>query len=149
MTRKTDSTPKNALTTGDAPRKGRFSRLAAHALQPVAVAPPKVDPQIEALGSIERAGETLRYSILRAEHWLSPRGMLREYLRLNLKLALLLGIPAVVLTPVITLLLTSAVTWSGKLVEIARNLVLIPAWLGSALLVVTALGVLWRFIFGR
>lgn len=98
---------------------------------------------------MERAGEVMRYSIRRAEYWLSPRGTLREWLRLNLKLALFLGIPAVLLTPIITLVLTSAVTWSGILAEIARNLVLIPAWLGTALLIITGIGFLWRLIFGR
>ena len=149
MTRKTNPAPKDALTTASAPHEGRLSRLAAHALQPVAVEPPRVDPQLEQLGSIERASEALRYSALRAEHWLSPRGMLREYFRLNLKLALFLGIPTLVLTPILTLLLSTAVTCSAILVEIARNLVLIPAWLGTALLAFTGIAFLWRLIFGR
>jgi len=110
---------------------------------------PAVNPELEQLGPVERAGEVVRYSIQRAEHWLSPGGMLREWLRFNLKLALFLGIPTVVLTPIITLLLTTAVTWSGILADIARNLVLIPAWLGAALLIIASISFLWRFIFGR
>ena len=124
-------------------------RVVARAIQPIAVEPPRVDPDIEKLRPIERAGETLRYSILRAEYWLSPRGTLREYLRLNLKLALYLGISALILTPILTLLLSTAVTWSAILVEIARNLALIPAWLGTGLIIITALGFLRRLIFGR
>ena len=86
---------------------------------------------------------------MRAEHWLSPQGTLREYVRLNLKLALYLGIPAVFLTPILTLLPTTAVTWSAILVEIAKNFALIPAWLGTGMLVLTGLAFLRRLIFGR
>ena len=149
MTRKTKPTKEEALATTEVHGQGRLRRLAERALQPVAVEPPKVDPHIERLGSIERASEALRYSMLRAEHWLSPRGTLREYARLNLKLALFLGIPTIVLTPILTLLLSTAVTWSALLAEIARNLVLIPAWLGTALLIITGIAFVWRLIFGR
>jgi hypothetical protein len=118
-------------------------------MRPVPIEPPVIYAQLEQLGPLERAGEVLRYSLRRAEYWLSPGGTLREWLRFNLKLALWLGIPAFVLSPIITALLTTANNWSGILVEISHNLVLIPAWLGSALLVVTALGALIRFLFGR
>lgn len=149
MTRKPKITAKQTLAKATPPRRSRLGQLAAKAMQPTVVERPTVDPKLESLGAMERAGETLRYTTLRAEHWLSPQGTLREYLRLNLRLALYLAIPAVILTPILTLLLTTAVTWSAILVEIARNLALVPAWLGTGLLIVAIVGFLRRLVFGR
>ena len=98
---------------------------------------------------LTRVGEVIRYAVLRTEFWLSPRGTMREWLRFNLKLALLLGMPALLLTPFITMLLTSAVEWSAKLAEIAKNLAVIPAWIVTALLLLAGIGVLKRLMFGR
>ena len=67
-----------------------------------------------------------RYSILTAEFWLSPNGSLREWLRLNAKVALILGIPALLIVPPLTFLLSEFVTWSQLLVEIAKNLAIVP-----------------------
>jgi len=149
MTQKNKSSARREAPATPSGTRGGLRQLADEALQSEPIAPPIIDPDLERLAPIERAGEVLRYTLCRAEYWLSPGGLLREWLRFNLRLALWLGIPALVLTPVITVLLTTAVTWSGILVEIAKKLVLLPAWLGAALLAMTALGVLWRFLFGR
>ena len=130
-------------------RSGPLQRIAARALQPVPVEQPKIDPQLTKLGSIERAGEVLRFSMRQFEYWLSPRGTLREWVRLNLKLALFVGIATAVLTPVVRMLLNSVVSLSAILIEIAKNLVLLPAWIGTALLIIAGVGLLWRQIFGR
>ena len=130
-------------------QKSRLRELAGRCLQPVEIAAPAVDSRLRQMHPLARAGEVIRYTVLRTEYWLSPRGMLREWLRFNLKIALLLGLPALLLTPFITLLLSSAVEWSAKLAEIARNLVVIPAWVGTALLILSGIGALKRLIFGR
>ena len=116
---------------------------------PVALERPVVDPELEQLNPIERAGEVLRYSVLRVEYWLSRRGTLREWIRLTFVLAIFAGIPAVVLAPVITGVLTSAVTWSAILADIARNLAMVPAWVGTALLALSGIALLRRLMFGR
>ena len=122
--------------------KSTLREFAGRCLQPVEIAAPTVDPRLRQMHPLARGGEVIRYSLLRTEYWLSPRGTLREWLRFNLKLALLL-------TPFITILLTSAVEWSAKLAEIARNLAVIPAWLGTGLLILSGIGVLKRLMFGR
>lgn len=131
------------------PERGSLRRIAARALQPVPIDQPTVDPKLTQLGSIERAGEVLRFSVRRFEYWLSPRGTLREWVRLNLKLALFLGIATLVLTPVLTMLFRSVASLTTILIDIAKNLVLLPAWIGTALLIIAGVGLLWRLIFGR
>ena len=100
---------------------------------------PRVDPQLVRLSVIERLAEVLLYTLRRAEHWLSPGGTLRAVLRLSLRLALLTGIPACIIGPVVLLLLEGAAAASAALVTIAANLAamsisLITAVLGFAVL---------------
>lgn len=64
----------------------------------------------------------LCYSVLRAEHWLSPGGTLRAVLRLSLKLALLLGVPVLIVGPVVLLLLEGIAVATATLASIAANL---------------------------
>ena len=137
--------------TDAAPAAGKSTlrEFAGPCLQPVKIAAPTVDPRLRQMHPLARGGEVIRYTVLRTEYWLSPRGTLREWLRFNLKLALLLGIPALLLTPFITMLVTSAVEWSAKLAEIAKNLAVVPAWLGTALLILSGIVALKRLMFGR
>ena len=104
------------------------------------IPPPRVDQQLVRLSVIERLAEVLRYTLRRAEHWLSPGGTLRAVLRLSLKLALLTGIPVCIVGPVVLLLLEGAAAASASLVTIAANLAalsisLITAVLGFAVLI--------------
>jgi hypothetical protein len=86
-----------------------------------AVPTPQVDPHLVRLAFVERSAEVLRYTLWRAEHWLSPDGTLRAVLRLSLKLALLIGIPVLIIGPVVLLLLQGAATASAALDTIAVN----------------------------
>ncbi len=104
-----------------------------------AIPTPSVDPQLVRLSVIERSAEVVRYTLWRAEHWLSPGGTLRAVLRLSTKLALLIGIPVLTIGPVVLLLLEGAAAASASLVAIAANLAamsisLIAAVLGFAVL---------------
>jgi hypothetical protein len=108
--------------------------------QPKRLEPPQIDPQLPKLNSLQRSVESLRYSILKAEYWLSANGSLREWLRLNCRVVVLLGIPALLVIPVITFLLTEFTTWTALLVQIAKNLVII------AVLAITAVLFVARFL---
>ena len=101
--------------------------------QPKTLTPPKVDPQLQELSFAERPAEVLRYSVRKAEYWLSPKGHLREWLRFNLKAAVLLGIPALLVVPLVTFALGQFNTWTTLLAQTTSNMVLFPM---SALLVV-------------
>jgi hypothetical protein len=141
--------PNKSVAVPTATRLERAERLADDCLQPTALAPPALDIQLHRLGPLERAAEVLRYHLQRTEYWLCPRGRLRAWLRLNIRLALWLGIPTVLLTPVITLILTTAVSWSARVAELARNLAIIPAWLGTGILGFTGVLFLIRLLVGR
>lgn len=100
--------------------------------QPKALVPPKVDPQLQELSFAERPAEVLRYSVSKAEYWLSPKGHLREWLRFNIKAAVLLGFPALLVVPLVTFALGEFNTWTTLLAQTTSNMVLFPM---SALLV--------------
>lgn len=100
---------------------------------------PRIDPQLVRLSVIERLAEVLRYTLRRAEHWLSPGGSLRAVLRLSIKLALLIGIQVITIGPVVLVLLEGAAAASASLATVAENLAamslsLITAVLGFAVL---------------
>src|SRR5438105_3542182 len=60
---------------------------------------PRPDPELLRMGPLERSAETLRYSLPRAEFWLSPKGSLRQWLRFNLFCALILGSTSLLVVP--------------------------------------------------
>ncbi len=99
--------------------------LASTTRQTLGAAPitrPVIDRELTRLPPIERAAEVLRYSARQAEYWLSPGGTLRAVLRLSLKLALLLGLPVLIIGPVVLLLLEGIAAATAALAAIAANL---------------------------
>lgn len=118
-------------------------------IEPDPIEAPKVHPELSEMNSLERAVEVSRYSILRLEWWLSPDGALREWLRFNLLIAVVLIIPALLIVPVITYLLGQFATWSAFLVQIARNLVLFPLLVIVAMALFSALLTLIRRVIRR
>jgi hypothetical protein len=100
---------------------------------PQEIRPPIVDPDLPHQTGIERSAEVFRYSVLAAEHWLSPAGCMREWLRFNTRVAIILAIPSVMIVPIITYSLTQFTTWTTLLVQTTSNLILFPL---SALLMV-------------
>ena len=103
---------------------------------PRCLSPPTVDPALTELHPVVRSAEVLRYSLAKFEYWISPGGHVREVLRLSSLLAALLGIPALIVMPLVTLLLTQVLCGLNLLVKIVINLACIAAALvvGSAML---------------
>ena len=87
--------------------------------------PPAIDGELETLPVIQRSTECLRHFILSTEHWISPHGRLRWWLKINLCLWAWLFIPAVVLMPVISLVLHEVDGWLSALLSIAWKLVVL------------------------
>lgn len=96
----------------------------ASAWRPAPVPVPQIDPELVHMGFLPRSAEVVRYHVLRTEHALSPGGGLRCWLKLNVLLALGLGITAVVLVPPITWILAGMATWSAYMAAVALNLLL-------------------------
>ena len=122
---------------------GRIARAAQQLRRMLGAEPirrPTVDPELTRRGPIGRAAEVVRYAIARAEYWLSPGGTLRSVLRLCINAGLLIGLPMVIIGPVILLLLEGAAAASASLAAMAANLAavsisLIIAVIGFAVLI--------------
>jgi hypothetical protein len=99
---------------------------------------PRVNRSFVKMGPLERAAEVMRYSALKTEHWLSPNGRLREWMRLNILAALFIGIPALIIVPNLTFLLGQFATWMLFMAQAARNLVIIAGYLLAAVAMITA-----------
>lgn len=118
-------------------------------LQPTAIHPPRVDPMLTRLDHLPRAAEVLRYTVQRMEHWLSPQGLLREWFRRNLRLALAVTLPLLLFAPAMTLLLTHATQWSAQLLDVAGNLAQIPGKISPGVMITAAGCLLLRWLMRR
>src|SRR5438270_11031932 len=110
--------------------------------------PPRVDPRLTSLTPLERAAEVLRYSVLRAEYWLSPEGAMRQRIRFALRLWIYVMIAALI-APGITAVIQHVTGWTAMSAEIVRNIAEIPLGLGKFLLACFAVVILFRLLFRR
>ena len=83
---------------------------------------PSVDPDLPKMPWPERCAEAVRYAFLAAERWLSPQGVLREWLRLNLWVGIGLLAAALLVVPPVTMLLEGAAEWAGLVRTTAANI---------------------------
>ncbi len=128
---------------------GRRTRTLLVFWSPREIGPPRVEPDLSRLSPIERSAEVIRYSLCRAEYWISPNGWLREWFRINLWFAVVLAIPAILVAPLAGYLLGRIAAGSGLMAEVAQNLSRIPEALRSGVVVVAAVAVIFvlKFIF--
>jgi hypothetical protein len=117
--------------------------------QPKPIDPPKPDPQVEHLTGPQRSAEVMRYSILSLEFWLSPLGRLREWARLNSKACAVLLIPAALILPLITWIISQIAGWLITLIGISKHLIILPLLALLAVAAFTGTILLLRAIFGR
>lgn len=75
------------------------------------------------------------------EYWLSPLGNLREFIRLNFRLALILAIPVFMVAPLITMALEQLNAWVSLLSKTMSSFILFP--LSVILSVLLVSGVLY------
>lgn len=106
---------------------------------------PRVDPLLTELNPLQRSAESLRYSTLKTEYWMSAGGTLREWFKINCCIAVVLGIPALLVVPVVTYLLIQFTSWTALLVQIAKNLVVFPIIAILAIALITAVLFAARF----
>ena len=103
---------------------------------PEPVDPPTVDPEFTSMNGLQRATEAFRYVLLRWEHWASPTGDIREWMRHNSRLGAWLLIPAVIVMPAIGLILWQLSGWLTMLTTIAGHLIMLPILILLALFVI-------------
>lgn len=107
--------------------------------QPKPLVPPVVDHDLPRLSAIERSAEVMRFMGHRLVYWLSPQGQLREFIKLNLRVALTVAIPALVVAPLITLALGQFQTWVVVLTQTMSSFVLFPLSVLLSILLVCGL----------
>ena len=78
------------------------------------------------MNSLQRAAESFRYVLLRWEHWVSPSGDMREWLRYNSCVGAWMLIPALFVMPVIGLILWQVSGWVSMLTTIVGHLIVLP-----------------------
>ena len=115
---------------------------------PTQLNPPRVDPQLTKLTPLERAAEALRYSVLRAEYWLSPDGVMRRRIRLAVRLWVYVAVAALIV-PTIESLIQHITGWTAMSAEAVKNITEIPLGLGKFLLASFAVVILFRLLFRR
>jgi len=106
---------------------------------PQPIPKPVVDPDLADLYGPQRMVESIAFFVLSCEYWISSDGVLREWLRINGRMGLLILSPMVVFMPTITFGLWQLALWTEFLVKIAKNLVLLPL---AALAAITLIGLL-------
>ena len=92
--------------------------------KPTPLKQPKIQKDFAKQSVVHRLSAVFRYSVLSLEYWISPGGKLREWFRFNAVTALFIGLPAMLIIPIITFLLTQFAAWT---ITIAKTLLLIPA----------------------
>jgi hypothetical protein len=130
-------------------RRHRFRDFFRRHWQPSKMEPPKVDPELAELDAASRSCEVIRFSMLSLEWWLSPNGTLREWLKLNGKIASMLVIPAVLVMPLVTLIIWQVAKWMNWLTGIAGNVILFPLVALAGIIVSLVVVAILRIIFGR
>lgn len=87
---------------------------------------PLVDLDLPDLSGVERSAEVIRFTCSQLEYWLSPLGRLREFVKLNLTLALSIAIPVFMVAPLVTLALDRFSAWVTTLTQTMSSFVLFP-----------------------
>ena len=85
-----------------------------------------VDRALSQLSSLERAAEVIRYSIHCVEHWLGSSGWLREWIRFNIRLALVIAAPALLVVPLVTYSLSQFNSWAALIATASTNILFFP-----------------------
>jgi hypothetical protein len=97
---------------------------------------PLVNKNLSKLDGLTRSTESIRYFLLNVEYWISPDGRVREWLRYNVLLFILLVIPAIFVMPAIGLILWQLTGWLSMLQTIGIRLIVLPILFLAALLVI-------------
>jgi hypothetical protein len=101
---------------------------------PAPVPKPMIDPDLDQLSWPERCAEVVRHALLSIEHWLSQGGWLREWIRLNLWLAVVLIAATVLVIPPVTALLEGVRDWTALVSATVGNVNTAVATLPSIVL---------------
>lgn len=94
--------------------------------KPEPVQSPVVDKDFPNLSGVERAAEVMRFMLIKLEHWLSPKGTLRQFIKINLRFAVILAVPILLVAPLITMALVMFKSWIVLLTQTFSSFILFP-----------------------
>jgi hypothetical protein len=114
---------------------------------PKPVTPPTVDPALPNLSGVQRSTESFRYITLKTEHWLSPNGRLREWMRHHMLLSAVLAVPAFLVLPIIGFILWQLVKCLGMLTLLAGHLILFTILAVVAFLIISTIFQIIKALF--
>lgn len=117
---------------------------------PIPLNKPKIDNDFNDLPAIERVTEALLYNFLSIEYSISPKGGLRQWIKINLSLLLLFGIPILIFVPLVTYLMGGFANISG-LLENTTQLLLMAAqnvlkFIGVIIAISTILYIIFKLL---
>jgi len=104
----------------------RLKRTLIHHWRPRPVPSPLVDHELPHLSGIERAAEVFRFILTKLEHGLSPSGHLREFTKMNARIAIAIAIPVMMVAPLVTLGLAQVKGWVAILTSTMSSFVMFP-----------------------
>ena len=114
---------------------------------PKSLPSPVIDGDFRYMSWLERCAEVIRYTFLCLEHWLSQSGVLREWLRLNLWVAVFLFSAAILIIPAVTAVLQGAVEFTGLFGRIVENVTAAILKLPPVVLGIATLMLLFRLLY--
>ena len=107
---------------------------------------PVVDNELPHLNGIERAAEVIRFILTTLEHWLSPSGQLREFVKMNARLSIAIAVPVVLVAPLVTLALEQLKSWIALLNSTMSSFILFPLSVLLCILLVSGMVFIGRSI---
>ena len=124
----------------------RLKKMFTRHWQPKALPAPVVDTELPHLNGIERAAEVIRFILTTLEHWLSPSGRLREFIKMNARLAIAIAVPVIIVAPLVTLALEQLKAWVALLTTTMSSFVLFPLSVLLCVLLVSGMVFIGRSI---
>lgn len=121
-----DQLPQHPSTAVSPTWPKQLKKMLTRHWQPKPLPEPVVDSELPHLNGIERAAEVIRFILTTLEHWLSPSGRLREFVKMNARLAIAIAVPVVIVAPLVTLALEQLKGWVALLTSTMSSFVLFP-----------------------
>ena len=143
--KKTRTEVANRATVPQKRSRGAISKTLALYFPPTSapLKKPIIDDDLEDLPILERVTESLKYNIQSIEYSISPRGGLRQYLKFNISVFLLIGIPLFLFLPLFSYFMNSIAHISASFAAISEFLdIATQSLFNSSINILKTIGVL-------
>jgi len=114
---------------------------------PTSLNKPAIDKDFNSLPPIERVTESLIYNLLFIEYSISPKGGLRQWIKINVSLLLFLGIPILILISLGTFVMGGLADITGQFANVTQFLLVSAQNILKLIGVVIVIGTTLYIIF--